>query len=324
MEESHSAVAPQRVTAHRKVSLVSYSSGKFIPFHAELNTSARRWGISRIFNYGREDLEKTNYYQVNRAILDEPCGGGYWAWKPFFILEALSQLEDGDILFYVDAASLFVADPAPLIELAATQPDGLVLFDARPLTNRQFTKRDCFVRLGCDSREFWDAKKVIATLMVIRNCETARAFLSMWLKFCQDRVAISNDPSSNRELRGFIQHRSDQSILSVLAAQHRLETFRNPTLWGNFLKMPAHRIPGEQVVSPYGLPLGIKGYSTQPQTNSDYGTLFLINRLPNMEHKKPFFRPTVKDRVKKGIKSVLRSLGLPTRRSSFANRFRRS
>lgn len=295
-------------------SLVSYSAGRFIPLHRELNESATRWGISRIFHYGREDLEKTDYYRNNRAILDEPCGAGYWAWKPFFIFEALQQLEDGAILFYVDAGSLFVADPTPLKELCAVQPSGLVLFDARPLTNRQFTKRDCFVQLGCDAREFWDARKVIATLLVIRNCAPARAFIAEWLKHCQDRRSISNDPSVRRELRGFIQHRSDQSILSVLAAKHRIETFRNPTVWGNFLKMPEHRVAGEAVVSPYGLPLGIKDYSPQPQTNSPYGTLFVINRLPNTEHKKPFVRPSAKDRLKAAVKFLLKKLGLPARR----------
>lgn len=297
-------------------SLVSYSTGKWLPLHAELNASASRWGITRHFTYGRGDLEKTDYYRANRAILDEPCGAGYWAWKPFFICEALRELAEGDILFYCDAGSLIVEDPAPLAEICARQPQGLVLFDSRPLTNRQFTKRDCFVQLGCDRREYWNAPKVIATLLVIRNCSFSRDFLSEWLKFCQDPIAVTNARSTHSELRGFIQHRSDQSILSVLAAKHRIETFRNPTLWGNFLKMPEYRVAGEPVLSPYGLPLGITDYAQTPQLNSPYGTLFIINRLPNYENKEPYLRRSLKDKVKTKLKSVLHKLGWRRRGSS--------
>lgn len=296
-----------------KVSLVSYSTGKWLPLHAELNESATRWGITRHFSYGRADLEKTEYYRANRAILDEPCGAGYWAWKPFFICEALRELEEGEILLYCDAGSLIVGDPAPLLEICALQPQGLVLFDARPLTNLQFTKRDCFIQLGCDRKEYWDANKVIATLLVIRNCSSSRAFLAEWLKFCQDPIAVTNARSTHPELRGFIQHRSDQSILGVLAAKHGIETFRNPTLWGNFLKLPEYRVPGEPVLSPYGLPLGITDYAKTPQLNSPYGTLFIINRLPNYENKEPYLRPPWKDRVKSQVKSVLRKFGWPWR-----------
>jgi hypothetical protein len=292
------------------VSLVSYATGKFLPLRAELNESAIKWGIPQHFNYGREDLEKTSYYQANRNILDEPCGAGFWAWKPFFILEALRQLEENAVLFYCDAGSLFMGDPAPLVKICTNHPRGLVLFDARPLTNRQFTKRDCFVRLQCDSEAYWDAPKVIATLLVVRNCRSAREFLLEWLKFCQDRAAISSDPSGQRELRGFLQHRWDQSILSVLTAKHEIETYRNPTVWGNFLKLPAHRVAGEQIVAPYGIPPAISDYSATPQTNSPYGTLFVINRLPNFEHK-PHFRPrSPTGRIKDVVKFILRKIGL--------------
>ena len=75
-EESLSRTTPAPDRAKTNVSLVSYSSGKFVPLQAELNESARQWGISRIFSYGRADLEKTEYYRANRALLDEPCGGG--------------------------------------------------------------------------------------------------------------------------------------------------------------------------------------------------------------------------------------------------------
>jgi hypothetical protein len=217
------------------------------------------------------------------------CGAGYWAWKPFFILEALKQLHEGDVALYCDSGSRFIASPQPLIDLVQRQTSGLVLFDARPLKNRQFTKRDCFVKMGCDAAEYWDAHKLIATVVVVRKCELAIQFVKEWLHYCKDRAAITDDPNQCGlpELPGFLQHRHDQAILSVLAAKHRIETFRNPSVWGNFLKLPEFRVEGEATPSPYNLIPEIRGYAAAPQFNSPYGTIFEFNRQPNWIGKRP-------------------------------------
>jgi len=281
-----------------RVILTNYATERFEAVRKELNDSAIKFGITDILSYTESDLHASDYYLQNKSILDEICGAGYWAWKPYFILKALEQLKEGDILFYCDAGSMFVESPAPLIQLATTHPQGLVLFDARPLKNRQFTKRDCFLRTGCDKKEFWDANKVIATILVVRKCSSALTFLNEWLHHCQDRVAITDDPNicGNADLPGYLQHRWDQAILSVLAAKYKIETFRNPTLWGNYLKLPQCRVAGEPVVSPYYLVPEINTYASKPQLNSPYGTIFEINRQPNWVGKPPW-PPTPLTRV---------------------------
>lgn len=272
-----------------RVYLMSYATERFAGVQRDLNISAIQWGVSNILTYREGDLHASEYYLNNKSILDEVCGAGYWAWKPYFVLKALEQLREGDILFYCDAGSLFVDSPAPLIRLCENHRQGMILFDARPLTNRQFTKRDCFVKLGCDGPDYWDAKMVIATIFVIRKIPPATDFLHEWLCHCQDRAAITDDPNvcGLGDLPGYLQHRWDQAILSVLGAKHKLETFRNPTVWGNFLKLPEFRICGEQVASPYNLPPHIDSYEQVPQANSPYGTIFVINRLPNYMGKNP-------------------------------------
>jgi hypothetical protein len=267
-----------------RVYLASYATERFEAVRNELNGSAKQFGISDILSYSKSDLDTSDYYQRNKSILDEVCGAGYWAWKPYFILESLEQLTEGDVLFYCDAGSIFEDSPEPLIRLASQQPQGLILFDARPLKNRQFTKRDCFVRTGCDKREFWDANKVIATILVIRKCSFALTFLNEWLHSCQDRAAITDDPNicGKDNLPGYLLHRHDQAILSILAAKHKLETFRNPAFWGNFLKLPQYRVQGEPVVSPFNLVPNIQTYAAKPQANSPYGTIFGVNRQPNL------------------------------------------
>ncbi len=299
-----------------RIYLTSYATERFEAVQRDLNSSAIQWGIPNILTYREADLKASTYYQQNRSILDEVCGAGYWAWKPYFILQALDHLAENDILFYCDSGSMFVDSPEPLIDLCAKHPQGMILFDARPLTNRQFTKRDCFIRLGCDEPLYWDSRKVIATLLVVRKTASTVAFIKEWLSFCEDRAALTDDANicGQPDLPGYLQHRWDQAILSVLAAKHKLETFRNPTFWGNFLKTPPHRVIGEQIVSPYYLPPEIKTYSDTPQENSPYGTIFVINRLPNYVGKTPIVLPEQKSR-KSLLGKVLKILK-PLRKSA--------
>jgi hypothetical protein len=128
-------------------------------------------GISNILSYSTDDLHGSTFYQLNRSILDAECGAGYWSWKPYFILEALEHLKEGDVLFYCDAGTKFVLPPLPLIELCCQSPTGVIVFDARPLTNRQFTKRDCFIRMDYDALQYWDTHEVIASMIVITKCD---------------------------------------------------------------------------------------------------------------------------------------------------------
>ena len=91
-----------------KVFLVSYATDRFESVRRDLNSSAIEMGISNILSYSPDDLHGSTFYQLNREILDAECGAGYWAWKPYFILEALEHLKEGDVLFYCDAGSKFV------------------------------------------------------------------------------------------------------------------------------------------------------------------------------------------------------------------------
>ncbi len=108
--------------------------------------------------------------------------------------------------------------------------------------------------------------------------------------YCQDRASVTDDPNvcGKNNLPEYVQHRHDQAILSVLAAKHRVETFRNPTVGGNFLKPPQYRVAGEAVPPPFAMVPDITTYASTPQLNSPYGTIVEINRLPNWSGKQPW------------------------------------
>jgi hypothetical protein len=283
--------------------LVSYATRRFEKVRQDLNISAQRFGLDNILSYAEADLWKSEFYRNNKSLLDEPCGAGYWVWKPYFILEAMNVLNDGDILYYCDAGSRFISSPEPLSKICLENASGIVLFDARPLTNRQFTKRECFVRMECDEPACWSAPKVIATMLVLKKRAFVLDFLRAWLAYCQVRDIVAHGSpvaGGPKELEGFLGHRWDQSILSLMAFKYSLETYRNPTVWGNYLKPAVYRQWREKICSPYDIPPHLDSYAEAPQKNSPYGTLFEINRLPNHDGKPPVELP---DESKLGLLS---------------------
>ncbi len=269
--------------------LVSYSTKGFYKRHDELRKSASKFGIANHISFYDKDLFKTDFYRKNKLVLDNPKGAGFWLWKPYYIKQALKKIDDGDLLFYVDAASIFIEDPAPIFKIAEENERGIVAFDTRPLTNKKFCRRDAFKNLNLDYEKFWNCWHVIGTMLLIKKNAFSVAFIDEWLQACENPFSLVNNNNSNdyktesEELEGFIDHRSDQSMLTLIVNKYDLETYRNPSKWGNYLKLEAFRKEGEFKSYPYLLENTITDYSDSPMINSPYGQTFEINRGKDKE-----------------------------------------
>ena len=181
-----------------------------------------------------------------------------------------------------DAGSYFLESPEPLIDICDSNESGMMIFENFPLKNRQFCKRDSFVNLDCDEEYFWNAVHCVAGVNLFKKTPYVTSFVKEWLESCQNIHSLTDlaNKCGLPNLEGFIAHRHDQSVLSILVAKYKLETYRYPTVWGNFVKLPEFRAAGEQIMYPYGLQ-DIQGrYSDCPKANSPYGTIFQVNREP--------------------------------------------
>jgi uncharacterized protein YndB with AHSA1/START domain len=259
--------------------IVSYADASFRLAQQTLNQSARRFGIQECRGWDRKALEQTILYKMHQPVLDMRRGAGYWLWKPFIIKEALKEMEAGDLVLYSDAGIEIVADVSPLLELCRTK-GGLLLFAGHyddvgapgPNLCGKWTKRDCFVFMDCDEPRYHEGQMLDASFMIFAKNPRAEALVREWLLCCSQRQLLADEPNvcGLPNLPGFIQHRHDQSILSLLALREGLELFRHPSQHGNHLKDEPYRQQGEWTRSPYGA----KGI----YRNSPYGTLLRHHR----------------------------------------------
>ena len=249
------AVLGREVAPTGRVVLTSYATAEWYTSLLRLQSSAVRHGFTDLQTWQRKSyLVKTPFYKEHRATLDEPRGGGFWLWKAYIILHALEQAAPGDAVVYVDSGVAFVDDVDPLIVLCQRE-GGVLLFAGHyegsgrpgPNVNSRWTKRDCFVRMGADEPRVHGACQVDASMLVFIRNDRSLSFAREFLRFCEDPAILTDAPNvcGLPDLEGFIDHRHDQSVLSILAVLHGITLHRHPSQFGNHLKEPAQRVPGE-------------------------------------------------------------------------------
>ncbi|WP_339204042.1 hypothetical protein MHH56_23215 [Paenibacillus sp. FSL K6-3182] len=203
--------------------LVSFASPEFQSYQDRLNATALQYGVDRVISYHPSDLEGTAFARNNAAILQHEKGFGLWCWKPYILLDSLSKVEEGALVLYSDADTRFTSPLYPLFAHCADN-GGFAFFKTAYYLNKSWTKRDSFVLMQCDSSSYWETEQVWAGFFMFYNNEKSRSLLEEWLFYCQDYKVISNAENSSGlpNFPEFIDHRYDQSILSLLTVKYSL------------------------------------------------------------------------------------------------------
>lgn len=209
--------------------LLSYSSGPYWLAQRVLCMSGKAHGVDRCISLSRKDLIRTDFYSAHRNILDQSPGAGYWLWKPYFILETLKQLKENDMLIYADSGIVFRKSVRPITDLALGEQAVAVFYN--DVVSAHYTKRDVFTALNCDEVSYHTAPMIHAGLQVYRKTAKAMEYAQEVLDWCLRDGLITDEPNRFHlpDLPGFIGHRHDQSIFSVVAHKRRMTLFADPT-----------------------------------------------------------------------------------------------
>jgi hypothetical protein len=192
-------------------------------------------GFTEVSPWNFERLQKEQFYQLHRNILDQKRGAGYWLWKPYIILQELKRLDDGDYVVYSDCGRHFVQSFSRRIDtLLARCSDNRGVLPGVYIpywgANRTWTKRDCFVLTGCDQEEYWNPCQIQASFSVWQKNEFSLSFAEKWLRYCTDERILTDIPNTCGlpDFAGFKEHRHDQSVLTICAIEEGLRGLGDP------------------------------------------------------------------------------------------------
>lgn len=205
----------------KKIILVTYADDKYEEKRKRLTQKAMELGaVDACVNYSREDLVSSQFYKENKFILDQPRGAGYWLWKPYFILQTMKNemVKDGDIIVYMDAGDMITRNFRAFLNKKLRNQDMLLLDGS--YRHGDWTHRECFQLMGCDTPEYHEAIQLEAGVCVFKRSRMSIDVVYEWLLYCKNNNIISDN--DNQQLHCFKQHRHDQSILTNIKVRRNL------------------------------------------------------------------------------------------------------
>lgn len=216
----------KKVTVH----LISFVDSRFRSTTRRFKRRGKRFQKFDTIRVLDETGLERRFSDKHKQVLNSGVKGfGFYCWKPQVIHQELRKLEDGEFLVYVDAGSHFSkhgrARFEEYLEICASSKLGILAFQTE-WKEKHWTKGDVLAHFDAkDIPEVTETGQIQAGFLVIRNSQIAREFVSEWRSAIEfDFSLIDNSPSKTQDLDGFIRHRHDQSIFSVLAKLRGIAT----------------------------------------------------------------------------------------------------
>lgn len=182
-------------------------------------------GITDVQVLNEFDFDQNFALHFQSILHSEARGYGFFSWKPQVILQRLRDLNDGDLLIYLDVGSHLNAKGAALLaeylEICATSPSGILAFQTDFL-EKNWSKGDLLEHFGVQNNPaVLNSGQIQAGLIIVRNCLETRNFVNDWAKVFWTNLNLVDDSESVQpNHKEFRQNRHDQSVFSIMAKLH--------------------------------------------------------------------------------------------------------
>jgi len=208
-----------------KVHLVSYATPRFRHRQVILGLSARLNRVADVVHaFSPAKVLKAGFAERCPGLSLSERGSGFWAWKPYIIHKVLSEVPDGDVVFYCDVGRRFpfkqlTGSIRPYLEWMEACGQDVMPGVGIPWKGlmSMWTKRDAFIYADMDHPATHAATPIQASFSFWKASPASRALADGWLDLASRRHLISDDPGTCGvpELPDFHDHRHDQSLLTL-------------------------------------------------------------------------------------------------------------
>ena len=226
----------------QKLHIFTYATNSFQVMAGTLGISAIKNGASSFRVFTPADLSK-EFCERNSETLQMSRGAGYWVWKPFLIMNYTASYPDGELIPYSDAGALLRAEASNVIALVDDNKIHVWAMDGATIEN--WTDPKVLDKLKVNLASYKDPL-IWSGGIVARNSRILRDFAELWLSLCEEPALLRPDSFSKYEKpKGFIWHRHDQSLLSIIVSEKPewfvVHTSKEPNNWDSIFDL--HRNP---------------------------------------------------------------------------------
>jgi hypothetical protein len=195
--------------------------------------SVKKFSNFEIISFKKSEIDK-DFLEKNKHIFQIPVGEGAWLWKPYIINETLNKLNDGDLLFYMDANYYFVEEFEHLYSDVIRERD-ILIWKNKPNEKEyplwHLCHKHVLEKYGMLEKLFYndEAKEPWAGSILIKKTPFIVSLIKEWLSMCQIKEDLwGNEESYKIQNREYSEnyrcsHRHDQSLLGILLYKYKIE-----------------------------------------------------------------------------------------------------
>jgi hypothetical protein len=196
--------------------------------------------FTKLILYTLDDLKNDNNFwsKHHKFITENKRGCGYWIWKPYLIKKNMENMNNGDILLYIDCGCEIdkkekdyllqcinkVKTDKIIGTIARTNIFGNKIFGTKIKIEieKHWNKRDLIEKLNMNNANYLNSPQREGTTILFLVCDETRALINEWYELCCDYHNIDDTPSIIPNYPNFKEHRHDQSIFSLLTKKYNL------------------------------------------------------------------------------------------------------
>jgi len=169
-------------------------------------------------------LHSDFWSQHQNFVNNNRRGFGYWLWKPYIIKKNMEEMNDGDILLYLDCGcEIHNKCREELLKcIEAVKIDKIVGTTVSVQKEKDWCKMDLIERLVMTHHDSINDLQRQAGANLFLICPETRTFVNAWYELCCDYHNIDDSPSIVQNSPTFCEHRHDQSIFSLLTKKYNL------------------------------------------------------------------------------------------------------
>jgi len=196
-----------------------YQKSKKIIYNEAKNTD---W-FNTVTMYGPEDLDEKFQHKF-KNILSKSRIAGYGIWRPYIIKKKLDEINDNDILVYLDAGctinkygnSRFFK----YIELLKKSDKSIISFQM-PHIEKIWTTKEIFNYFDIDlNSKIANTGQILDGILIMKKNKNLIKMNDIWFKVVYDNPLLFTDYYNKKQADFFKDNRHEQSIFSLIRKIH--------------------------------------------------------------------------------------------------------
>lgn len=232
----------------QKIHLMFYGDSKYTRSKKRLYDEAVSTGwFDSITSYGPQSLP-SDFNEKYKNVLSQDVGGGFWIWKHCLIKKKLLEIDENDILIYLDTGCTINKNGEErfkqYIKMLNESKYGVISFQQKHI-EKIWTTGEIFdyFNINIDS-EIANSGQFVGGILLMRKTQHIIDMNELHCKTVfDDSNLITNYYNDNNKNNFFVSNRHDQSIWSIIVKKQGAICLEDETYFLDFKSDIALKYP---------------------------------------------------------------------------------